>query len=121
LRYSVGAELPLAGFRDRSMSRTIALFRRLWAGDEPLSRAFWEFAICYGLALNLATTLASMGAAASGQPGALILALYALPLPYNLFIVVAVWRSAAHYAGRRLWADLARPFAVLWAVLLTLA
>lgn len=103
------------------MSRTIALFRRLWAGDEPLPRAFWEFAVLYGLVLNLATTLASLSVAASGYSGMLTLACYALPLPYNLFTVVAVWRSAARYPGRPLWAELARPFAVLWAVLLSIA
>jgi len=103
------------------MSRTIALFRRLWAGDEPLSKAFWEFSILYGFALNLAATLASMSMAAAGQSGALYLAFFVLPLPYNLFTVVAVWRSAARYSGRPLWADLARPFAVLWAVLLSIA
>ena len=33
---------------------------------------------------------------------------YFLPLPYNLFVCVAVWRSAARYAGPAHWAEVAR-------------
>ena len=46
-------------------------------------------------------------------------AVYFLPTPYNLFMVVAVWRSAGRYEGPDHWADLARIAAVVWAVLET--
>jgi hypothetical protein len=35
------------------------LIKDLWAGDVALARAFWEFAILYGLVVNLTTTLAA--------------------------------------------------------------
>jgi hypothetical protein len=96
----------------------VILFKRLWAGDVLLARTFWEFAVMYGLALNVAASAAAMALLSAGQPGWLALAVYFLPAPYTAVALVAVWRSADRYAGRKLWADLARPAAVLWSVLL---
>ena len=98
----------------------LAMIRHLWAGDVSLARTFWEFAVVYGLALNVAATGAALGMASAGQPGWLCLAVHMLPVPFMTFVLVAVWRSAARYTGRKLWAELARPLAVLWALLLIL-
>jgi hypothetical protein len=46
---------------------------------------------------------------------------FAIPIPYNLFVVVAVWRSAGRYPGPQKWADFARIGAVFWMIGLTLA
>jgi hypothetical protein len=42
-------------------------------------------------------------------------------VPYNFLMVVAVWRSAARYAGNAIWSTLARALILVWAVLATLA
>lgn len=98
----------------------LAMIRNLWTGDVSLARTFWEFAVIYGLVLNLAATAAALGMASAGQPGWLALAVHLLPLPYTVLVLVAVWRSAARYAGRKLWAELAPPMAALWGLLLIL-
>jgi hypothetical protein len=98
----------------------VALIRRLWTGGMPLAKAFWEYAILYGLLLNGLTTLAAFALYTTDLPSWLGLAMFLLPLPYNLFIGVAVWRSAGRYAGPRHWADAARVAVVLWLVLVTL-
>jgi hypothetical protein len=93
------------------------ILRRLWAGQVPLGQAFWTFAMLGGTALNAAATLLAMALLAMDAPGVLAALIFALPIPYNLLMVVAVWRSAAAYAGPRLWADVARLAIVAWTVL----
>ena len=85
-----------------------------------MSRVFWEYAICFGTVLNLVTTIVSFGLVAGDYPGWLAATVFLLPAPYNLLMIVAVWRSAAHYEGRQIWATLARAFIVVWAVAATL-
>lgn len=97
----------------------IALVRRLWAGDMPLVKAFWDYAILYGLVLNGLTTIAALALYTTDLPAAVGFAVFLLPLPYNLFVLVAVWRSAARYAGPRHWAEAAR-IVVVWVVVVTL-
>lgn len=97
------------------------LLRRLWRGEVPLARAFWEYAIVYGLLLNLATTIASFALFAAKAPAAYGVMLFLLPLPYNLLALVAVWRSAGRYRGPRHWADLARIAVTVWVLLASLA
>ncbi len=49
-------------------------------------------------------------------PTALAIAAFLLPVPYNLFILVAVWRSASTYGGPPERALLARFLTLVWAV-----
>ena len=93
---------------------------RLWRGEIGLAGAFWRYAIVYGLIANLAATTLAFTVIASGGPASLAMAIFLLPLPYNVFAVIAVWRSAARHQGDRRWADAARVAVILWAVLLTL-
>lgn len=92
---------------------------RWWSGRTPLARAFWNGAIVYGTLLNLVTTVASLAVLAAGGPAALALTVFLMALPYNIFMVVAVWRSAARYDGPPHWATLARIAVVAWALLAT--
>ena len=93
---------------------------RLWAGQVPLEIAFWRYAIAYGLVVNLVTS-ALFYWLLIGETNPLVLAVaFALPLPYNIFAVVVVWRSAQRYEGPRKWADWAQVGAVVWMLLLSL-
>lgn len=94
--------------------------RRMWAGEVPLARAFWDYAVLYGLLLNLAATGAAFAVFAADASTALGMAVFLLPFPYNLFVVVAVWRSAGRYPGPRHWADLARIAVIVWMLAVTL-
>lgn len=93
---------------------------RLWRGELPLARAFWEFAVTYGVMANLAATAAAFAALTFRAPGWLVLALFLAPLPYTIMVVVGVFRSAARHAGSPRHADLARVGVIVLAVLLTL-
>jgi hypothetical protein len=100
------------------MTRLIA---DLWYGRLPLARAFWEYAIFYGTLANLVMSLASLAVLAKGISTALGLFLHFVTTPYNVLMVVAVWRSAARYGGSAVWALLARAVIVVWAVVCMLA
>jgi hypothetical protein len=93
----------------------------LWCGRVPLARIFWEYAIIFGSVANLVATLAALAAFAKGAPVLLGMLLHLLPAPYNLLMVVGVWRSAANYRGAQIWAALARVLILLWAAAATLA
>jgi hypothetical protein len=93
----------------------------LWYGRVALRRAFWEYAILYGFFLALFSTIASLALVAGGYSAPIVLFFYLLPAPYNLFMVIAVWRSAARYEGPQHWAVLARGLVIIWAVIATLA
>ena len=93
---------------------------RLWRGEIGLARTFWRYAVLYGLIANLAATALAFTVIASGGPAVLAMVIFLLPIPYNVFAVVIVWRSAARHQGNARWADVARIAVILWAMLLTL-
>ncbi len=103
-----------------SRHRTIKLVKCLWAGELPLRQAFWQYAVGYGLLINLVTSLAFLALIARDANTALIVLAFALPVPYNVLVVMAVWRSANRYAGSETWADMARIGTVIWMVVLTI-
>jgi hypothetical protein len=92
----------------------------LWYGRVPLARIFWEYAIVYGSFANLVTTFAALAAFTKGVPVAVGLLIFFLPAPYNLLMVVGVWRSAARFRGAPTWATLARASIIIWAAIATL-
>ena len=101
------------------MSRLQQLLSDLWNGRVELGRVFWEYAIVYGTIFNLITTLAALAAFAGDWPDAIALAIFFLPAPYNLLMIISVWRSAGRYAGPTIWAALARALIVAWAAVAT--
>ena len=75
----------------------------------------------YGLLLNLVTHLVFFVLLLNDANMAVVAFAFVTPVPYNISIVVAVWRSAARYPGPKSWADLARLGVVIWMVGLSLA
>jgi len=100
--------------------RVVHKLADLWNGRVPLGRAFWEYAVAYGTVLNLLTTLAAFISFTRHWPEAASIAIFFSPAPYNLLMIVAVWRSAARYAGRAIWATLARALIIVWAAAVTM-
>jgi len=90
--------------------------RALWLGEAPLGVAFWWYAIMVGTLLNVVATLLFVALSAAGAPDGIAAIAFLLPVPYNLFAVVAVWRSAGRYAGPPLHVLLARLAVILWAI-----
>jgi hypothetical protein len=93
----------------------------LWAGDVPLGRAFWDYAIFYGLLLNFITHFLFFVLLLNDAHMALVGLAFALPIPYNVLVTVAVWRSAGRYEGPKKWAEWARVGILVWLVVLTAA
>ncbi len=104
-----------------SRHRTIKLVKCLWASELPLRQAFWQYAVGYGLLINLVTSLAFLALLTNDANIVLVALAFALPIPYNFVMAVAVWRSADRYSGPKAWADLARIGIVIWMVSLTIA
>jgi len=89
-----------------------------WNGRVPLSRLFFMDMLLVGSILNLASTFASLMVLGFKLPLWLSLAVYALPIPFNIFLTAAVWRSAAMLAPRS--AGAYKAGALLWLLLATL-
>ncbi len=90
--------------------------RALWLGEVPLRVAFWWHAMVMGTLLNVLATLLFVALQSLEALDAVSFAAFFLPVPYNIFVAVAVWRSAGRYAGPPLHAQLARLAVSLWAI-----
>lgn len=70
------------------------------SGEAPLETVFWRDMLAVGTLVNLACTGAGLGLFAGGFPPVFGLAVNFLPVPYNLFLLVAVWKAAEREGGR---------------------
>jgi hypothetical protein len=95
----------------------LSFFVRRWRRQVPLGLLFWRDMILVGSALNLAAAFA--GLMALGFKADLLVAMlvFHVPLPYNFFIVGAIWRTADLADAAK--ASSSRFGAVLWLVAVT--
>lgn len=89
-------------------------FGARWHGQVPLAQLLWPDMLLYGTAINVAAAVVALVLDVQGAPGPISMAVYLAPLPYNLFLLAAVWRRAAD--GKEPWATGARILALAWAV-----
>lgn len=80
----------------------------VWRGEVALGEMVWLYAVFWALVVNIVTSGMFWALAIADAHPALLVPAYLLPLPYNAFVVVAVWRSAARYDGPRHVAGLVR-------------
>ena len=113
---AAGRARPAAGAHRRAA--VAAFFLARWRGMLPLRRALWWDMWCVGTVINLAAALAALLLLAADAPDAVGAAVFFSPLPYNLLLLVSVWRSAARAPGPA--ALTAQLLAVVWIVLATL-
>ena len=99
----------------------MATIRQFWRGGLPLGEAFWLWGILGGGVVNLFATLAALllltAEVARLARGA---ARSRLHIPFNLFLLVGVWRSSARPeigAERR---QLARLCMSVWVIALSI-
>ena len=88
------------------------------SGIARIETIFWRDMMLTGTSLTLATFVAAMLLLAQDYPTPLVLLIYFMTMPYNIFITIAVWRGAsqAGAAGEMFY----RASAVLWLVMTTL-
>ncbi len=99
---------------------SVSELHRLWSGELPLGRAFWTYAVIGGLTVNLITSSLFLILVSADWPLAALVAGYGLSVPYNVVVLVGVWRAAERHESDRDWADLARIVTLIGMVLLTL-
>ena len=87
------------------MSGSAGFFSSRWRARVPMRVLFWRDMLLVGTLINVVFTGVALAMAASSMPMALAAAVHFAPLPYNLFLVVAVWRLPASALHR--WASLA--------------
>tara|TARA_R110000850_G_scaffold133459_2_gene254572 strand:+ start:1529 stop:1828 length:300 start_codon:yes stop_codon:yes gene_type:complete len=92
----------------------------LCRGELPLKDAFWTWTVTMGLMVNISSTILFLVLITLDQPWAALLVGYALSVPYNVTAFVGVWRSAAHYRGPSVNADLSRVASVILMAVLSL-
>lgn len=82
------------------------------AGEVPLARVFLHHMLVIGTLVNVATGLLALGAFASDLPAWVAVLIFFSPLPYNLVLSIAVWRSAGKDVTRL--GDFARIGVLIW-------
>jgi hypothetical protein len=105
------------GVGGRAEIRTIVEF---WRGGLPLGRALWLWGIVGGGVASLFATLLALMLVAAGAPAWLAVLVFAAHIPWNLVLLVGVWRSAGRPEVSRAAANLARLVILAWVVVLSL-
>jgi hypothetical protein len=78
---------------------------------------FWDWGILGGLLVHAVATGVFLWALDDGASSLVKLLIWASPIPYSAFVLAAVWRSAATYAGPPWRAAAARWGIVAWTLL----
>lgn len=67
---------------------------RRWRGEVPMRTVLWRDMLAVGTLANLLATLFALVAASQGVPLWAVAVIHFSPLPYNLFLFVAVGRAS---------------------------
>ncbi|PBB44578.1 MAG: hypothetical protein EOQ55_16040 [Mesorhizobium sp.] len=73
--------------------------RSRWQGNVPLDRLFWRDMLLAGTAINIASSGLALVLLGLKLPLWLVLTVHFLPAPYNIFLALAVWRTAETAGG----------------------
>jgi hypothetical protein len=96
---------------------TIVEFLR---GGLPLGRAFWRWGILGGGIVSLFASLLALTLIAAGAPGWFAMLALAAHIPWNLVLLVGVWRSAGRPEVSPAAANLARLVILAWVVVISI-
>jgi hypothetical protein len=86
--------------------RLAGFFARRWRGELPVRVLLGRDMLGVGTLINLACSVVALMAVAQGAPLPVALALHWAPLPYNLFLCAALWRTPGR-AGWAAWCGVA--------------
>jgi hypothetical protein len=76
-----------------SLSLHADFFRQRWRGLVPMRQLLWWDLLLIGSLINVAASVVGLALLAGGAPGWLALVVHFAPVPYNLFLLLAVGRS----------------------------
>ena len=91
-----------------------------WRGRLPLGRAFWLWGILGGGVVSLFSTLLALALLAAEAPAWLAMLVFAAHIPWNLVLLVGVWRSTERGGVSREIAYGARLIILAWVIALSL-
>ena len=86
----------------RKKSQNENFFVRFWNGDLSLPMSYWGVGIGLGLVFGL---LIGVFTGATGMSED---AMWGFLIPFQIYTVVGIWRSADKYKGAKFWAILAK-------------
>ncbi|CDX25288.1 conserved hypothetical protein [Mesorhizobium sp. ORS 3324] len=89
-------------------------FKSRWQGKTPLDRLFWRDMLLVGTAVNIASSGLALVLLGLKLPLWLVLTVHFLPVPYNIFLTIAVWRTAEKTGGFK--AQLVMLGSALWLI-----
>ncbi|UCI20555.1 hypothetical protein FJ970_06215 [Mesorhizobium sp. B2-1-8] len=76
-------------------------FRSRWIGQVSLDRLFRRDMMLVGTVINMASSAAALILLGLKMPLGLVLAVHFAPVLYNIFLTLAVWRTAEKAGGAR--------------------
>ena len=89
-----------------SMPRTAGFIGSRWRGEASAAALYWRDMLIVGSLLNLFTGFAALMLAAQGIELVIAAVVHFALLPYNVFLVVALWRTP-RCSKRMAWTSLA--------------
>lgn len=101
----------------RVAGRRDGFFACRWRGVASLGTLFWRDMMIVGTGLNLVTSFLSLMALGFKAPTWLAMAIFFSPLPYNVFLVIALWRCLETQPTR--YAGTVRIAALTWLAIVT--
>jgi hypothetical protein len=104
---------------DATAARSNSYIARHWRGELSLPKSFWLNGFLIGLISRVLFSGLLTGSQFLGSVSVVVpvfLALQTLNLLVVVWILVGIWRAASNYAGRRLWAILAKIVVVIGAL-----
>lgn len=92
--------------------KVLKAFRRRLAGDVPLGGAFYNDMLAVGSMVNMAIGICAFAMIAADLPIWLPIIVFLSPQPYNIILLISVWRSASRSPGRG--TELVKAAAIVW-------
>ena len=96
-----------------------SFFRSRWQGEVPIDRLFWRDMLLVGTGISIASSVVALILLGLKMPLGLVLAVHFAPVPYNIFLTLAVWRVAEKAGGAK--ASLMMLGSALWLILVVVA
>jgi hypothetical protein len=90
--------------------------RRRLAGEVPLDEAFYNDMLAVGSMVNIAIGLCAFAMIAADFPIWLPIIVFLSPQPYNIILLISVFRSASQSQGRR--TDFMKAATIVWFVVM---
>ncbi|MGX5826054.1 hypothetical protein [Mesorhizobium sp. 43Arga] len=87
-------DLDAPGGAPDGAKRNTGFLHARWQGEVPIDRLFWRDMLLVGTGISIASSVVALILLGLRMPLGLVLAVHFAPVPYNIFLTIAVWRTA---------------------------